>query len=342
MQLFFSILIPAYNRPEELENLIDSIINQSFNNYEILVSDDCSPKKIQTKNISKKYIDRQEVRFFFQEQNLGERKNKNFLISKASGKYIILIGDDDLLNDESLSLLFNHINNASECDIYYFGYTLQNILTGRKKEYKLSKSIELNKKALPKEFLFCRQLPLSHFHPSTFCASARFAKTNLYTDESGIGEDLQMYLRVLLNKTKVKILPLSFFTWRKDDIRDQLVRDQTNQSLNKEKNIEARTLIFNNIDRSKDLSAQIEKHLSMDRFISNFLFRSIIFAYKENPREVAQKYLNMHQLEKFTAYQASIRFIPRYFLNILVFFSLINAVGIKDAFIYLGRRLNGN
>ena len=66
MQLFFSILIPAYNRPEELENLIDSIINQSFNNYEILVSDDCSPKKIQTKNISKKYIDRQEVRFFFQ------------------------------------------------------------------------------------------------------------------------------------------------------------------------------------------------------------------------------------------------------------------------------------
>ena len=45
MQPFFSILIPAYNRPEELKVLIDSIVNQSFNDYEILVSDDCSPKK---------------------------------------------------------------------------------------------------------------------------------------------------------------------------------------------------------------------------------------------------------------------------------------------------------
>ena len=342
MQPFFSILVHAYNRPEELESLIDSITNQSFSNYEILVSDDCSPKKIQTKNISKKYIYRQEVRFFFQEQNLGERENKNFLISKASGKYVILIGDDDLLNHGSLSQLFHQINNASECDIYYFGYTLQNISSGHKKEYKLSKNIELNKKALPKEFLFCRQLPLSHFHPSTFCACARFAKANLYTGESGIGEDLQMYLQVLLNKTKVKILALSFFTWRKDDIQDQLVRDQTNQSLNKEKNIEARTLIYNNIDRSKNLSAEVEKHLSKDRFLSNFLFRSIILAYKENPREIAQKYLNMYQLEKFTAYQASIRFIPRYFLNMFVFFSLINAVGIKSAFIYLGRRLYDN
>ena len=50
----------------------------------------------------------------------------------------------------------------------------------------------------------------------------------------------------------------------------QLVREQTNQSLNKEKNIEARTLIYNNIDQSRDLTNQIEKHLSKDSFISNF------------------------------------------------------------------------
>jgi len=43
---FFSILIPAYNRPEELRQCIGSIISGSFKDYEIIVSDDNSPKKM--------------------------------------------------------------------------------------------------------------------------------------------------------------------------------------------------------------------------------------------------------------------------------------------------------
>ena len=94
------------------------------------------------------------------------------------GKYIILIGDDDLLNDESYSAISSDYNASKYIIILDILFKIYKQVV---RKNMLPKSTELNKKALPKEFLFLAT-PLSHFHPSHF-ASARFAKTNLYTGE---------------------------------------------------------------------------------------------------------------------------------------------------------------
>ena len=91
---FFSILVPSYNRPEYILDLINSILEQDFNDYEIIIADDCSPKQQIIKNYLNCLVDNR-IKVYFHDVNLGEVANKNFLISKASGEYNMLIGDDD-------------------------------------------------------------------------------------------------------------------------------------------------------------------------------------------------------------------------------------------------------
>ena len=49
MTPFFSVLIPSYNRPEYIGELINSFLNGKFQDFEIIISDDCSPKRDQIK-----------------------------------------------------------------------------------------------------------------------------------------------------------------------------------------------------------------------------------------------------------------------------------------------------
>ena len=91
---FFSILIPAYNRPQYLKKCIDSILNSTFQDFEIIISDDNSPRSEEIKTMLSPYIDRGQVEYHYQEINLREPNNKNFLNQKASGDYNIFLVDE--------------------------------------------------------------------------------------------------------------------------------------------------------------------------------------------------------------------------------------------------------
>ena len=91
-----SILIPSYNHDMYIEEALDSCLNQTYDNFEILVLDDGSSDN--SVSIIKKYADKFPKKIkFFQQQNSGVAKTLNKLINLSRGKYLSLMASDDIL-----------------------------------------------------------------------------------------------------------------------------------------------------------------------------------------------------------------------------------------------------
>ena len=98
-QLKFSILMPTYNRSNLLVQTINIIRKQSFQNFEILVGDNCSPDDTEEKVRS---IGDPRIIYHKNDRNLGYGRNLQSCSEKATGDIVFLMGDDDILLDGAL------------------------------------------------------------------------------------------------------------------------------------------------------------------------------------------------------------------------------------------------
>ena len=89
--VFFSVVIPVFNRVNLISATLDSVLNQTFSDYEIVVVDDGSTDG--TQEILDKYIDKIKI---IHQQNCGPGAARNLGISHAQGKYIAFLDSDDL------------------------------------------------------------------------------------------------------------------------------------------------------------------------------------------------------------------------------------------------------
>ena len=116
-----SILMPAFNAELYLEDSINSILNQSYPDFELLVCDDCSTDN--TWEIIQKIQDSR-LKIFQNNENQGYLKTSNFLVSHAIGEYISFQDADDLCSPDRLSKLHTYLveNNldlvGSYCGIF--------------------------------------------------------------------------------------------------------------------------------------------------------------------------------------------------------------------------------
>ena len=92
MDCKYSILIPTFNRKKYLENTIKTILNQKYNNYELIISDSGSTDD--TWNYLSQ-LNNSNLKIFKPTKKLSEVENFEYIISKAKGEWVILIGDDD-------------------------------------------------------------------------------------------------------------------------------------------------------------------------------------------------------------------------------------------------------
>ncbi len=90
-----SVVLPTYNSSSFLSAAIDSILNQTFTNFELLLLDDCSSDD--TRKIIEKYAQKDNrISYIFNDKNLGIAKNRNKGIKAAKGKYIANMDHDDI------------------------------------------------------------------------------------------------------------------------------------------------------------------------------------------------------------------------------------------------------
>jgi glycosyltransferase involved in cell wall biosynthesis len=116
----FSICIPAFNRPRELSELLTSIASEAPGDWEILVSEDCSPKHEEIAQVVDRFSREHEllcVRFLTTPANLGYDGNLRFLVDHAEGEYSVFMGDDDLWCAGALNELTKATNAVPDAGV---------------------------------------------------------------------------------------------------------------------------------------------------------------------------------------------------------------------------------
>lgn len=117
---FFSIVTPSYNRAHTLTKTIESVLNQDFINFELIVVDDGSQD--QTEEVVSNIKD-ERIRYFYQE-NRERGAARNLGISKAKGAYVTFLDSDDVLYSNYLSHAYELIEKQHKVKFLHTAYEI--------------------------------------------------------------------------------------------------------------------------------------------------------------------------------------------------------------------------
>jgi glycosyltransferase involved in cell wall biosynthesis len=312
-QPFFSILIPSYNRPEDIGRNVESILADPFKDVEIIISDDNSPLQAEVRAAVERYLTCDNIHYFEQPKNLREPNNKNFLVEKASGQYSIIIGDDDRFFTGALTDLKAYIDAYPDFEMYCFGYNIVDEHDRTVISRQSPKLLEISdgKPDWIKAMFCADMLPLWLFHPNTFCCKNGVEKDLRYQTDVGIGEDLYFIFDFLSRGKKMLVLPQMMFHWRKiQDVSN--TKKQINQSLAVLSDFTARKLMYDKLQRNVEIAVPLRDFLQTREYRVRFLYNSIV----SDPRVGVECYtreamkdlpLSNAMLNEFLDYALSLR-----------------------------------
>ena len=108
-----SVITVCKNSAKTIEETIQSVIYQTYSNIEIIISDnhsmDCTEEIIQDL-----LRERNNIRFFKHEKNIGMVGNWNFCLEQAGGKFFLMLSDDDLLEKTAIEKMVNCMNDEKD------------------------------------------------------------------------------------------------------------------------------------------------------------------------------------------------------------------------------------
>ena len=96
----YSIIVPVYNRPDEVDELLRSLTRQAFADFEVIIVEDGSA--VPCKDVCDKYKDRLNLRYFAKE-NSGPGQSRNYGVERAEGDYVIILDSDVVLPEGYLA-----------------------------------------------------------------------------------------------------------------------------------------------------------------------------------------------------------------------------------------------
>ena len=197
-----SVLMSCYNHDKFVGEAIDSVLNQSFKDFELLIIDDNSTDK--TFDIVNSFRDPR-IKSFRNEKNFGMVFNTNSLIKKSSGEYIAIINSDDSWLPEKLQKQLDFLENNEN---HGACFTLTNIIDENNKIIKNSiqeslKYLELDRFGFLNYFFFYNN-PLCY--PSALIRKKIFEKIALFNPAFIILLDIDMWIRLCLAGFEIKIL----------------------------------------------------------------------------------------------------------------------------------------
>lgn len=114
-----SVLVPVYNvRARLLKECIESVISQTYDNWELCLVDDCSTLK-ETIDVLKKYENNSKIKIEYRSENGHISRTTNQALNMAEGEYIALLDCDDVLTRNALLEVVLAINNHPDADFLY-------------------------------------------------------------------------------------------------------------------------------------------------------------------------------------------------------------------------------
>ena len=198
--MFFSIIIPLYNRPQEIKELLDTLVLQTYQDFEVLVIEDGSVDKAET--IVNSFAGQLNIRYFVKE-NEGQGFTRNFGFKRAIGDYFIIFDSDCLIPENYLqtvndSLSKNYLDAYGGPDGAHDSFTpLQKAISYSMTSPFTTGGIRGNKKGI------------GQFHPRSF----NMGVSRQVWEKAGgfiitrLGEDIEYSIRIHSLGYKTGLIP---------------------------------------------------------------------------------------------------------------------------------------
>ena len=203
----YSLIIPTYNSEKTIEKCIKSILNQTYNNFEIIIVNDGSTDN--TIEILKKFKDKR-IKIINQ-KNHGVSFSRNTGIKECSGDYINFIDSDDFIKKNTLEEINKKLNDNKTIDIlrYNFMYDNNNYSGISNDLYKFSNKLINICKIEDKEKLmhhfFTKYESIPTFSPLLFIKS-NVCKKIKFDEKLSYLEDSDFYLSLVENSKNIYLL----------------------------------------------------------------------------------------------------------------------------------------
>jgi len=205
-----TVILPTWNRAEWLEQSIESVLSQTFQDFELILVDDASTDS--TPEILEKYS--KKIRCIKFAENLGVSSARNEAISKSSSMWIAFIDSDDFWHPEKLQKQIAYIKFRPECPVHFTD------------EIWIRNGVRVNPKKKHQKlegWIFKPSLELCLISPSSVILKREILEVNGMFDETlPICEDYDLWLR-LTSRYEVALLNEKLMT-RHGGHLDQLSR----------------------------------------------------------------------------------------------------------------------
>lgn len=252
-----SIIVPAYNAEKTLLESLESLMRQSYKNFEVIIIDDGSTDD--TLIIAHEYKKKDKRFQYFHQENSGVSIVRNRGIELSNGKYICFLDADDYFEDSYLEKMYNEIIEA-DSDICYCGY---NIISNNSKSIKKTKF-----KA--KNVLLGNIFGKINVNTTGWMIKKEFLeeKNIIFSIDVSWGEDIEFFYKALSETKKISFVNQYLTNYRVDHNENQL----SSFSLDKiDKDFESIMKIVNNKNINK--SNVIEKALIEYRLQALIIYR---------------------------------------------------------------------
>ena len=291
---FFSIIIPLYNKENFIEDTIKSVLNQTFQSFEVIVVNDGSTDKSEEKLVPFKDSRIQ----YYSKQNEGVSSARNYAIEKANANFITFLDADDYWYPTFLETMFENISKFPEYKVFSAAIEFDTAKKTIPAQYSITKSdsqIEIVNyfKASLKESVLCTSCTV--FHKSVFQEIGNF-DTKIKS-----GEDTDLWIRIGL------VYPI-VFSWK---ILARYVYDA--KSLSKKSEMENK-MDFSKFEEAEKTNRDLKYFLDLNRFslaIKGKLAGETALFYK---------YYNSIDLKKIGWKKRFLLRLPAFILRILISF----------------------
>ncbi len=210
----FSIIVPVYNVEKYLNQCVESIVNQTYSNFEIILIDDGSPDNCP--KMCDEWAKKDSRIKVVHKKNGGLSSARNAGINSASGDYILFADSDDFYNSsDTLMVLKNKIEDTKS-DIVVFGCTDWNMITDKTVISRSGYDLDLiNQGDKEKTFHYLLSQKMLPGGATIFCTSRSLIEDNQIRFKEGIqDEDYDYVLSVFMYSSSIYAVDNPFYTYR--------------------------------------------------------------------------------------------------------------------------------
>lgn len=263
-KLFISVLMTCYNREEFISDSIQSVLDSSYSNFELIIVDDCSTDN--SYNIANDFaLKDNRIKVYKNFKNLGDYRNRNNAVRFSNFEYFTFVDSDDLIFEHTLETMAIAINQFPNIGVY--------IMTRNQDKINYRPYLLNSKEAFKTHFFvdgFLETGPLG-----TVYNKSLFQQLNGFSDRR-MTSDIDYFLRVTLNGPIVR-LPSGLGYWRSHE------NQESNHGF--EYYLLDMVLIYKNVFKSEKFPLKKYKLYLLSRLYLTKFKHVLFFVYKTKKLE---------------------------------------------------------